>query len=77
MKPTKEINKFENLEIFDLKKLSELSGVGYTKMYNRKVGFTLTRLDIKDETRIVNAIVKQISPVFSHMGFRIVIERKD
>lgn len=77
MKITKEINKYENLEIFDLKKLSEISGVEYAKMYFRKTGRTRSPMDLKESTRIVNAIQKQLTPVLSIMGFRIVIERKD
>ena len=77
MKATKETNKYENLEIFDLKKLAELSGVEYAKMYFRKTGRTKSAMDLKDATRMVNAIQKQLMPVFSTIGFRLIIERKD
>lgn len=76
MKTTKE-NKYSNLDIFDLKKLSEISNVEYAKMYFRKTGRTKAPMDLKEATKIVNAIQRQLAPVLSTMGFRMVIERKD
>jgi len=68
-------SKFKILEIFNLVKLAEISGINYGVLYYRKVGRTQEDLNPKDATKIANAIKKGLDPLFKKLGFTISISR--
>ena len=70
-------SKFKSLEAFNLIKLSEISGVTYSKLYFRKIGQTQEEVSIKDATKIVNGIKKTLDPLFKKLGFSIQITRQE
>lgn len=68
-------SKFKFLELLNLVKLSEISGVSYSKLYHRKTGETKEELATNDATKIANGIKTMLDPLFKTLGFRIKISR--
>jgi len=68
-------SKFKFLEMFNLVKLSEVTGVTYSKLYFRKIGQTQEEVSLKDATKIANGIKKTLEPLFKKLGFTISIDR--
>lgn len=67
---------FDKLKIINLTQLANLSKVSYAKLYFRKNGEIKSELDLNDRTKIVNAIHKEIEPLFSDLGFSVEINQK-
>ncbi len=70
-------SKFKSLEMFNLVKLAQLSGVTYSKLYFRKIGQTQEEVSIKDATKIANGIKKTLDPLLKKLGFSIQIVRQE
>jgi len=64
---------FNKLTLINLSKLSKAAKVNYFKIYFRKNGTTKMELDQNDKTKIVNAIHKDIKPLFEELGFEITV----
>jgi hypothetical protein len=70
-------SQFKFLEVFNLKKLSEITDVSYAKLYFRKIGETKEAVSPKDATKIANGIKKGLDPLFKKLGFVMEINRSD
>ena len=61
------------LSLINLTKLAKAAKVNYFKIYFRKNGTTKMELDQNDKTKIVNAIHKDIKPLFEELGFEVTV----
>lgn len=67
---------FEDLKLIRLSELSRLTGIPYTKIYFRSNGVVKSALPLKERTKIVNAIFKEIGPLFEDLGFDLKVTQK-
>lgn len=67
----------QKLKILNLTKLAELSKVSYQKIYFRATGYVKEDMTHQDRTRIVNAIYKEIGPLFEELGFELSYKQKE
>lgn len=77
-KPTQMSKTYFASRLINLKKLSELSGISYYTLINYKVGRAGSKgLDRNVETKLANAIARDLKPMLEALGFSIDITRKD
>lgn len=68
---------YQNFDILNLKIVSKVAKVGYTKLYFRKTGRIEKELEEQDKTKVVNAIQKYLAPLFLRLGFTLTIARTE
>lgn len=68
---------YKKFDLLNLLKLSRLSGISYNALYARKIGRSKSDMSLNDRTRVVNAIVKELKPLFKHLGFNLTVSPLD
>ncbi len=64
--------------LINLRKLAEVSGIPYHTLNNYKVGRAGVKgLESNVETKLANAIARELKPLLDDLGFKIEITRKD
>lgn len=61
--------------ILNIKKLCQLAKISYFSLYMRTKGRYKSDLSLERKTKIVNALIKDITPFVNDLGFDVAITR--
>ena len=64
-------------KILRLTELARLSKVSFHKIYFRHHGTVKGEMTLKDRTKIINTIYKELGPFFDAMGFKMTFTKKE
>jgi hypothetical protein len=62
--------------IISIKTLAKLAKINYFSLYQRQRGKYKSELPLDMKTKVVNALIKDITPLVNYLGFEITISRK-
>ncbi len=66
-----------NSKIINISKLAEAAKIPYFRIYRRKSGETKKSLDVKDETKLFNALMREVKAYADDLGFEVNFNRKE
>lgn len=67
-------NKKFQSTVISLRRLAELAKINYFVIYRRRTGAYKSDIQPNDKTRIANALIKDIAPFLSDLGYDVTIK---
>lgn len=67
------VKKFRST-VISIRQLTSLARMNYFKLYNRQKGIYTKPLSLDDRTKLLNALIKDISPFVADLGFEITVK---